>query len=179
MGLVSKPGIDQTPYVQPWASVIQVTLNHQEVPDYFQKDDTNGEQVLQTNTCTPRDIISDNPEWTKAFEVELDSFLRMDVKWDEHESAFDLMAITILLGKVVMVKKLNGNGTHERTRVVVCGNFQQVQPGEETSAHTHTHTHTPSFPMLRVLITMASLHGWSVVSWDVSTAFLDAPLLNG
>ena len=28
------------PNIQPWASVIQQTLNHQNVPEYFQKDDT-------------------------------------------------------------------------------------------------------------------------------------------
>ena len=50
----------------------------------------------------------------------------------------------ILPGKVVMVKKPIGDGTHlKKGRVVVCGNFQQVQPGEETCANT------PSFPMLR------------------------------
>ena len=70
-----------------------------------------------------------------------------------------------------MVKKPNGDGTHKKkARVVVCGNFQQVQPGEETCANT------PSFPMLRVLVSLASLHGWSVASWDVSTAFLYASL---
>ena len=30
--------------------------------------------------------------------------------------------------------------------------------------------------MLRVLVSLASLHGWSVASWDVSTAFLYASL---
>ena len=33
--------------------------------------------------------------------------------------------------------------------------------------------------MLRVLISLASLHGWSVASWDVSTAFLCASLPEG
>ena len=73
-----------------------------------------------------------------------------------------------------MVKKPNGDGTHKKkARVVVCGNFQQVQPGEETCANT------PSFPMLRVLVSLASLHGWSVASWDVSIAFLYASLPEG
>ena len=71
-----------------------------------------------------------------------------------------------------MVKKPLGDGTHKKKgRVVVCGNFQQVQPGEETCANT------PSFPMLRTLISLASLYGWAVESWDVSTAFLYAPLI--
>ena len=70
-----------------------------------------------------------------------------------------------------MVKKPIGDGTHlKKGRVVVCGNFQQVQPGEETCANT------PSFPMLRTLISLASLQRWAVASWDVSTAFLYAQL---
>ena len=46
-----------------------------------------------------------------------------------------------------------------------------MQPGEDTCANT------PSFPMLRILISIASLKGWAVASWDVSTAFLYAPLI--
>ena len=164
---------------QPWASVIQQTLNHQNVPEYFQKDDamrysaeiSDEEEVLQTTTCTPKDIHTDIKGWTTAFEVELFSFQTLDVKIYVREDTLDLRRVTILPGKAVMVKKPNGDGTHKKkARVVVCGNFQQVQPREETCANT------PSFPMLRVLVSLASLHGWSVASWDVSTAFLYASL---
>ena len=55
--------MNSVPNTQPWASVIQQTLNHQNVPEYFQKDDTMRysaeileEEVLQTTTCTPKDI---------------------------------------------------------------------------------------------------------------------------
>ena len=51
------------------------------------------------------------------------------------------------------------------------GIINRVQPGEETCANT------PSFPMLRTLISLASLYMWAVESWDVSTAFLYAPLI--
>ena len=99
------------------------------------------------------------------------SFDRLNVKTDVWESTLDKSQVEILPGKVVMVKKPIGNGTHlKKGRVVVCGNFQQVQPGEETCANT------PSFPMLRTLISLASLQGWAVASWDVSTAFLYAQL---
>ena len=167
------------PNIQPCASVIQQTLAHQNVPEYFQKDDAmkysaeilDEEEVLQTTTCTPKDIYTDIKGWTTAFEVELFSFQTLDVKIDVREDTLDLRRVTILPGKAVMVKKPNGDGTHKKkARVVVCGNFQQVQPGEETCANT------PSFPMLRVLVSLASLHGWSVASWDVSTAFLYASL---
>ena len=133
------------------------------------------EEVLQTTTCTPKDIYKNILGWTVGFEVEHSfSFLSLDVKTDVHESILDLRKVTILPGKAVMVKKPNGNGTHKiRARVVVCGTFQQVQPGEETCANT------PFFPMLRVFVSMVSLHGWSVARWDISTAFLYASLPEG
>ena len=107
-----------------------------------------------------------------AFSKELDSFERLDVKKDALESTLDKRVIVILPGKAVMTKKPQGDGSHmKRGRVVVCGNHQQVQPDEGTRANT------PSFPMLRVLISLASLQRWAVASWDVSTAFLYAPLI--
>ena len=110
-------------------------------------------------------------DWKKAFTKELDSFERLNVKTDVWENTLDLRNVEILPGKVVMVKKPIGDGTHlKKGRVVVCGDFQQVQPGEETCANT------PSFPMLRTLISLASLQRWAVASWDVSTAFLYAQL---
>ena len=40
------------------------------------------EEVLQTTTCTPKDIYTDIKGRTTAFEVELFSFLTLDVKID-------------------------------------------------------------------------------------------------
>ena len=58
------PLTDSVPTIQPWASVIQQTLTHQDVPEYFQKDDTMRhsieipeEEVLQTTTCTPKGYL--------------------------------------------------------------------------------------------------------------------------
>ena len=72
------PVVDSIPSIQPWASVIQQTLTHQDVPEHFQKDDTMRhsieileEEVLQTTTCTSKDIYMDIQGWTTAFEVEL------------------------------------------------------------------------------------------------------------
>ena len=119
--------LDPTPYVQPWTSVIQQTLNHQEAPEYFQKDNVmkqtveilDDEEVFQTTTCTPKDVY------------------RLDVEWDVHENTLDLKRVALLPGKAVMVKKPNGDGTRKKkARVVGCGNFQHVQPGEETCANT-------------------------------------------
>ena len=55
--------MNSVPNVQPWASVIQQTLSHQNVPEYFQKDDAMKhsieileEEVVQTTACTPKNI---------------------------------------------------------------------------------------------------------------------------
>ena len=63
------------------------------------------EEVLQTTTIKG---------WTTAFEVELFSFLTLDVKIDVREDTLDLRRVTILPGKAVMVKKPNGDGTHKK-----------------------------------------------------------------
>ena len=96
--------VKPVPNIQPWASVIQQTLNHQNVPEYFQRDDTmkysaeilDEEEVLQTTTCTPKDIYFDIKGWTTAFEVELFSFQTLDVKIDVREDTLDLRRVTIL-----------------------------------------------------------------------------------
>ena len=167
--------------MQPWTAWIsQIKLNEQEVPEYFRTSDAmkqtvevvEDEEVIQTTTCTPKDIDKDPEGWKLAFKAELDSFDRLDVMDSVPLNSLDTTSVEILPCKVVMVKKPLGDGTHKKKgRVVVCGNFQQVQPGEETCANT------PSFPMLRTLISMAALYGWAVESWDVSTAFLYAPLI--
>ena len=167
--------------VNPWTAwIAQVRLNEQEIPEFFRTSDAMKQtveivedgEVLQTTTCTPKDIDKDPEGWKVAFREELDSFDRLDVMDAVPLNTLDTSTLDILPCKVVMVKKPKGDGTHRKKgRVVVCGNFQQVQPGEETCANT------PSFPMLRTLISLAALYRWAVESWDVSTAFLYAPLI--
>ena len=102
------------------------------------------EEVLQTTTCTPKDIDRDPVKRKEAFQAELDSFDRLEVMESVQMNTLETTSLDILPCKVVMVKKPLGDGTHKKKgRVVVCGNYQQVQPGEETCANT------PSFPMLR------------------------------
>ena len=173
--------LEKDPPSNPWTAwIAQVRLNEQEVPEFFRTSDAmkqtveivEDEEVLQTTTCTPKDIDKDPEGWKVAFREELDSFDRLDVMDAVPLSTLDASTMDILPCKVVMVKKPKGDGTHRKKgRVVVCGNFQQVQPGEETCANT------PSFPMLRTLISLAALYRWAVESWDVSTAFLYAPLI--
>ena len=132
--------------MNPWTAWIsQIRLNEQEVPEFFRTSDAmkqtveivEDEEILQTTTCTPKDIDKDPKGWKVAFQDELDSFERLDVMDPVPLNTLDTSTLDILPCKVVMVKKPQGDGTHRKKgRVVVCGNFQQAQPGEETCANT-------------------------------------------
>ena len=50
------------------------------------------------------------------------------------------------------------------------GNFQAVHPDEFTASKT------PSYPSLRMALSVTSHMGWPIECWDVSTAFLYARL---
>ena len=78
----------------------------------------------------------------------------------------------ILPGRLVLVVKPNPEGEKgkKKARIVVCGSFQTVHQDEMTSSKT------PSYPMLRMLLSLASYQGWPIETWDVSTAFLYARL---
>ena len=78
----------------------------------------------------------------------------------------------ILPGRLVLVVKPNPEGEKgkKKARSVVCGNFQTVHQDDMTSSKT------PSYPMLRMLLSLASYQGWPIETWDVSTAFLYARL---
>ena len=58
----------------------------------------------------------------------------------------------------------------KKARIVICGNFQEVHPDEFTASKT------PSYPSLRMALSVASHMGWPIECWDVSTAFLYARL---
>ena len=53
---------------------------------------------------------------------------------------------------------------------MICGNFQEVHPNDFTASKT------PSYPSLRMALSVASHMGWPIECWDVSTAFLYARL---
>ena len=74
--------------MNPWTAWIsQIKLNEQEVPEFFRTSDAmkqtleilEDEEVLQTTTCTPKDIDKDPEGWKVAFKAELDSFDRLGV----------------------------------------------------------------------------------------------------
>ena len=110
--------------LNPWTAWIsQIRLNEQEVPrtsDAMKQtvEIVEDEEILQTTTCTPKDIDKDPKGWKVAFRDELDSFDRLDVMDSVPLNTLDTSTLDILPCKVVMVKK--PDGTHRKKgRVVV------------------------------------------------------------
>ena len=89
--------------LHPWDAVInQTKLLEQEVPSFFQDETAMKEmylpeeEVLQTTTCSTRDLHEDIEGWRKAFTKELDSFDRLNVKTDVWENTLDKTKVEIL-----------------------------------------------------------------------------------
>ena len=108
---ISKVVHDSLEYEHPWTPLIQQTkLLEQEVPAYFQEGSNlqtqyvKEEEVLQTTTCSTKDLQEDMEGWKKAFTKESDSFERLNVKTDVWENTLDLRNVEILPGKVVRVR---------------------------------------------------------------------------
>ena len=141
-------------------------LSKQDVPDYFA-----GPSMAKTVTQETRVVFGpEMEEWKAAILAELQSFAKLDVY--EVVSRADVGHQEILPGRLVLVVKPNPEGVKgkKKARIVVCGNFQTIHQDEMTSSKT------PSYPMLRMLLSLASYLGWPIETWDVSTAFLYARL---
>ena len=141
-------------------------LSKQDVPDYFA-----GPTMAKTLTQETRVVFGpEKEEWKAAILAELQSFAKLDVY--EAVSRVDVGRQEILPGRLVLVVKPNPEGVKgkKKARIVVCGNFQTIHQDEMTSSKT------PSYPMLRMLLSLASYQGWPIETWDVSTAFLYARL---
>ena len=141
-------------------------LSKQDVPDYFA-----GPSMAKTLTQETRVVFGpEKEEWKAAILAELQSFAKLDVY--EAVSRVDVGHQEILPGRLVLVVKPNPEGVKgkKKARIVVCGNFQTIHQDEMTSSKT------PSYPMLRMLLSLASYQGWPIETWDVSTAFLYARL---
>ena len=141
-------------------------LSQQEVPDYFA-----GPAMAKTVTQESRVVFGpEQAEWKEAILADLESFAKLGVY--ETVMLKDIRGAEILPGRLVLMVKPNPEGAKgkKKARIFVCSNFQTVHPVEMTSSKT------PSYPMLRMLLSLASYKGWPIETWDVSTAFLYARL---
>ena len=138
-------------------------LGQQEVPDYFQQ---------PAKAITEEVSVMKGPdaqEWIAAVLEEIESFKRLGVYEEVPRSE---ATSTPLPARLILVTKPNihGGPARKKARIVICGNFQDVHPDEFTASKT------PSYPALRMALSIASHMGWPVECWDVSTAFLYARL---
>ena len=108
-------------------------------------------------------------EWIQAVREEIESFKRLGVY---EEVPRRKATSTPLPARLILVTKPNVHGgpARRKARIVICGNFQEVHPDEFTASKT------PSYPSLRMALSVASHVGWPIECWDVSTAFLYARL---
>ena len=138
-------------------------LGQQEVPDYFQQ---------PAKAITEDVSVMKGPyaqEWIAAVLEEIESFKRLGVY---EEVPRGQATSPPLPARLILVTKPNihGGPARKKARIVICGNFQDVHPDEFTASKT------PSYPALRMALSVASHMGWPVECWDVSTAFLYARL---
>ena len=135
-------------------------LGQQEVPDYLQQ---------PAKAITEDVSVMKGPyaqEWIAAVLEEIESFKRLGVY--EEVPKGDATSPP-LPARLILVTKPNihGGPARKKARIV---NFQDVHPDEFTASKT------PSYPALRMALSVASHMGWPVECWDVSTAFLYARL---
>ena len=86
----------------------------------------------------------------------------------EELSQHKLLAAKVFFSALPRLLLFPGNRGAQRN--VICGNFQEAHPDEFTASKT------PSYPSLRMALSVASHMGWPIECWDVSTAFLHARL---
>ena len=124
----------------------------QEVPDYFQQ---------------PAKVITEDVmrgpyalEWIQAVREEIESFKRLGVY---EEVPRKNAASTPLPARLMTKPNVHGGPARKKARIVICGNLQEVHPDEFTASKT------PSYPALRMALSVASHMGWPIECWDVST----------
>ena len=138
-------------------------LGQQEVPDYFQQP----AKAITEDVSVMKGAHAQ--EWIAAVLEEIESFKRLGVY---EEVPKGQATSPPLPARLILVTKPNihGGPARKKARLVICGNFQDVHPDEFTASKT------PSYPALRMALSVASHMSWPVECWDVSTAFLYARL---
>ena len=133
-------------------------LGQQEVPDYFQQ---------PAKAITEDVSVMRGPyalECICAVREEIESFKRLGVY---EEVPKGRATSTPLPARLILVTKPNVHGGPARKKARI---VQELHPDEFTASKT------PSYPSLRMALSVASHMGWPIERWDVSTAFLYARL---
>jgi len=138
------------------------------------------EEVLQTRVVSPYEAAKEWDKWIPAADSEVGSLLEekqalRPVSKEEMETMVKEAhnqgrGVQFLPSKIVLTRKPGKNGGKRKLRWVVCGNFEEKSPQEQTFAGGCDAT---SF---RLMVHVASCMAWEGGTVDVRTAFLNASM---
>ena len=140
---------------------LRYALGQQDVDEYLQQP----AKAITEDVCVMRGPQAQ--AWVHAGLEGVASFKKLGVY---EEFPRDCATSISLLARLIPVTKPNihGGPTRKKARIVICGTFQLVCPGEFTASKA------PGYPSLRIALSVASRMGWPMECWDASTAFLYA-----
>ena len=139
--------------------------------------DVQQEIFLQTKTVALDEVRRQLADWIPSMTKEYNSITKekeaVEVTSEERVNQLIEQGIVreVLPGKLVATRKA-GAGLR-KSRICICGNFQEFDPNEPLNASGVEAT------TLRALLRVAALNSWTFSAGDVSTAFLNAPITGG
>ncbi|OLQ08350.1 Copia protein [Symbiodinium microadriaticum] len=139
--------------------------------------DVQQEIFLQTKTVALDEVRKQLVDWIPSMTKEYNSITKekeaVEVTSEERVNQLIEQGIVreVLPGKLVATRKA-GAGLR-KSRICICGNFQEFDPNEPLNASGVEAT------TLRALLRVAALNSWTFAAGDVSTAFLNAPITGG
>ena len=138
------------------------------------------EEVLQTRVVSPYEAAKEWEKWIPAADSEVGSLLeekqalrpvtKEEVETMVKEAYAQGRGVQFLPSKIVLTRKPGKNGGKRKLRWVVCGNYEEKSPQEQTFAGGCDAT---SF---RLMVHVASSLDWEGGTVDVRTAFLNASM---
>jgi hypothetical protein len=108
-------------------------------------------------------------EWSAAIDAEIGMMVQLEV-WEEVPES-DGQDILTCRWVFALKRDQEGDITKFKAQIVAQG-FKQVH----RKNFSETFTPTPTFLSLRLLLAMASQHGWPIASFDVKSAFLHSDI---
>ena len=137
-------------------------------------------QFLQTRTFTNEEVMAEWDEnWERATQAELTSLLETKkalIRVDDDTIAAWVASgaeVTQVPSKTVFTRKAVSG--RYKCRIVVCGNALPNVGESSLERRMATYAGGVDVSLLRVLLAEAVFHKHDIATWDVSTAFLNAP----
>ena len=138
------------------------------------------EVVLQTKTVPTEQVLREwGPDWLEATKKELSALLEVKKALKEvRQPDIDAMILAgteVLRVPMKLVYTVKAVTARRKCRIVLCGNA--LPPAHETALEKRVATYAGGIDigLLRFLLADAAKDQLQLATWDVSTAFLNAP----